>query len=53
MEAQKKFDSWLNGLSKEDKNKLALPNDLIKEGSKYQDVMLKKYWEKHIMESQI
>ena len=47
----KKFDFWLKGLSKE--NKLAPPNDLIKEGSDYQVVMLKNYWEKYIMESQI
>ena len=53
MEVQKKFDSWLKRLSKENKNKLAPPNDLIKEGSNYQVVMLKNYWEKHIMESQI
>lgn len=53
MEVQKKFEIWLQGLSKENKNKLAPPSNLITEGSRYQDVMLKNYWEKHIMESGI
>ena len=53
MEAEKKFYSWLEALSTEERNKLAIPTNLIKEGSSYQDVMLKNYWEKHVMESEI
>ena len=45
MEAQKSFEDWLQGLSQENKNEIAPPRGIIEEGSRYQEVMLKKHWE--------
>ena len=46
--SQKQFEKWLSTISKEEKDELVVPNNLIDSGSKRQVVMLKVYWEGHI-----
>jgi hypothetical protein len=45
---QKQFEDWLESLSEGEKNKIVIPNNLIKSGSSFQLTMLKAYWDKEV-----
>ena len=46
LEKQKKFESWLEGISTEERRKLVPVNDFVKEGSPIHLRLLKQHWEK-------
>ena len=50
---EKEFEIWLETLSTEERNKLVMPNDLIKEGSVYQQVMLKNHWQEKVLGKEV